>query len=145
MLSPIEVQNAIRDQIEAVLWSLFSWEQGAVTVQLADVQVDEAVRISLPLRHVILEGIKRTQNAKALVARLGKKHTVFAPSYSLEEVFEVGLDAQEYSLLSMVDGQRSFIDLCQDGPASPADNARLLYAFSVMQFIQRADDGEGAT
>jgi hypothetical protein len=140
VLSPVEVQNAIRDQIEAVLWSLFGWEEGTVTFQIADVEVHEAVRIALPLRHVILEGIKRTPNAKALVARLGRKQTVFAPAYDLEELIEVGLDAQEYDLLSMVDGKRSFIDLCQDGPLAPADNARMIYAFSVMQFIERLDD-----
>lgn len=142
VLSPIEVQNAIREQIEAVLFGLFAWEEGTVTFQVAEVRVEDAVRIALPLRHVIFEGIKRTPNAKGLVARLGKKHTVFAPSYQVDELIEVGLDADEYGLLAMVDGRRSFLDLCQDGPLAPADNARLIYAFSVMQFIARVEDGD---
>ena len=142
VLSPIEVQNAIRDQVEAVLFSLFAWEEGTVTFQVADVRMDDTVRIALPLRHVVFEGIKRTPNARTLVARLGKKQTVFTPTYTLEELIEVGLDTDEYSLLSMVDGQRSFLDLCQDGPLSPADNARLIYAYSVMQFIARVEDGD---
>jgi hypothetical protein len=146
VLSPIEVQNAIRDQIENVLWGLFAWEEGTVTFQVAAPHVDAAVRIALPLRHVILEGIRRTPNAKGLVARLGKKHTVFTPTFQTEELIEVGLDAQEYRLLTMVDGRRSFLDLCQDGPLPPADNARLLYAFWVMNFIHRAEGAadEGA-
>jgi hypothetical protein len=137
LMPPNAVQRAIREQVESILWSLFSWEAGNVTFEIGDARPEDAVPLALSLRSVVLEGIKRTPNAKALVSRLGQKDTVFAPQFQTEELIDVGLNEQEYALLAMIDGQRSFLDLCSAGPLPPADNARMIYAFWVLGLVQK--------
>lgn len=137
LLAPSAVQRAIREQVESILWSLFSWETGSVTFEIGEARMEDAVPLALSLRNVVLEGIKRTQNAKALVARLGPKDTLFEPQFQTEELIDVGLNEQEYALLMMIDGQRSFLDLCAAGPLPPADNARMIYAFSVLGLVRK--------
>jgi hypothetical protein len=137
LMAPIAVQRAIREQVESILWSLFTWETGSVAFEIGEATMEDAIPLALSLRNVVLEGIKRTPNAKTLVTRLGQKDTVFEPHFQTEELIDVGLNEQEYALLMMIDGQRSFLDLCSAGPLPPADNARMIYAFSVLGLVQK--------
>ena len=139
VLSPIEVHQAIRQHVEAIVWSLFSWEEGAVIFMIGDfAPPNHRIRIELPMPQVILQGIKRAPNARALVSRLGTRDTVFEPLWDTETLIEAGLDAGEYRLLELVDGVRTLYQVCTEGPFSAADNAKLMYAFHVLRLIGRA-------
>ena len=137
LLSPGEIYHAIRKQIESIVWSLFAWQEGSVTFSIGEYREPDSVHIQLPMRQVILQGIKRAPNAKAMVARMGRKETVFEPCYQVEELIELAMDADEYSLLQLVDGRNTLFEICTQGPHSAADNGKLLYAFQVLQLIRR--------
>lgn len=136
ILSPQDVYQGICHQLEAIVWSLFYWEQGEVTFSIGDFKDPDMLRIQLPMRQVILEGIKRAPNAKPLVSRLGRKETVFTPTYNLEDVVELALSDEDYGVLRKVDGKSSLYEICSDGPTSPADSAKLMYAFRVLQLVR---------
>lgn len=139
IVSPAAIYDAIRKQVESIVWSLFYWQEGEVRFQIGSFQNPGGVRIQLPMRQVIIEGIKRAPNAKALVGRLGKKETVFVPSYTTEDLTQAGLDEEEYRLVKLLDGTRSLYEVCTQGPLSPSDNAKLVYAFYVLRLIRRQE------
>lgn len=143
-LSPAQIYQAIREHAEGIVWSLFSWEAGTVTFRMGDLELADTVRIQIPLRQVIVQGVKRAANAKSLVAKLGGREVVFEAAYRFEDLIEVALDAEEYSLLAQVDGKRTLYELCTTGPMSAADNARLLYAYSVLGLIRKSATSESA-
>lgn len=136
LMTPREVFEAIRAQIEDIVWSLFYWRDGEVTFSIGQFKDEDMIQIQLPVPRVIVEGIRRAPEAKPLVERVGKKDTVLAPSYQPEELIELGLDRDEYALLKAVDGKRTFYELCSQGPFSAADNAKVLYAFRVLHIVQ---------
>ncbi len=136
ILSPADIYKAIRQQIEAVVWSLFSWQDGAVIFSIGDFKEPDSVRIQLPMPQVILQGIRRAPNAKAMAARLGRKETVFDACYRIEDLIESALDAEEYELLCRIDGRRSLYEVCTQGPGGTAENAKVMYAFQVLQLIR---------
>jgi len=141
VLSPAQVYEAIREHIENIIWSLFSWEEGEVTFELGDPDLTDVVRIQIPLRQVLLQGVKRASNAKALVQRMGGRDAIYEPRYRYEDLIELALDELEFGLLSQVTGRQSLYDLCTQGPLTASENARLLYAFSVLGLIRRATPG----
>ncbi len=143
LLSPVEVYRGIRDHIEEIVWSLFTWDSGEITFQISEFEQDDVVRIDLPLPQVILQGVKRVPSARPLAARLGRKETVFEPCFRTEDLIALGLDGEEYELLRRVDGRRGFMEVCSAGPRPPAECARLLYAFHVLQLIRRTDREAG--
>ncbi|QQR73740.1 MAG: DUF4388 domain-containing protein [Holophagales bacterium] len=143
VLSPAAVYRAIREQAEAIVWSLFSWEEGVVAFSIGEAAPHEAVRILVPMRQVIVQGIRRAPNAKTLIAKLGRKETLFSPCYRVEDLVEIALDEREFQLLSMVNGRRSVFELCTQGPLSPAENGKLLYAYSVLNLVRRSEGEEG--
>ncbi len=142
VLSPAQVYGAIREHVENIIWSLFSWEEGQVTFRLGEPDLSAAVRIQIPLRQVILQGVKRATNAKLLVHRLGGRDTRLEPHWRCEDLIEIALSADEYALLSRVDSQRTLYQLCTQGKLPAAENARLLYAFSALGLIRRNPDAD---
>jgi Domain of unknown function (DUF4388) len=142
VMSPAEVQAAIRDHVEAIVWSLFYWQQGEVTFSIGEFQEREAVQIQVPLRQVILRGIRRAPDAKPLVGRLGRRETVLEPGFRWEDLVEIGLDRNEYKMLMLVDARRTLYELCSLGPLAPAENAKLLYAFQVLHLVRRRTGAE---
>jgi two-component system OmpR family response regulator len=143
-LSPGQVFQAIREHVEAIVWSLFAWEEGTVTFNIGALDTREMVRIQIPLRQVIVQGVKRAANAKSLVTRMGGKETLFGPFFKLEDLIDIALDTEEYRLLAMVDGKRSLYELATKGPLAPPENARLLYAYTVLQLIRKVEATEPA-
>ena len=95
------------------------------------------VQIQLPLRRVVLEGIKCAPEAKPLVSRLGRRDEVFEPCFRWEHLIELALTEDEYRLLTAVDGHKTLYDLSSLEPLSAANNAKLLYAFLVLQLVRR--------
>ena len=144
-LSPAQTFQAIREHVAAIVWSLFAWEEGTVSFAIGAIDTRALVRIQIPLRQVVVQGVKRASNAKSLVTKMGGKETLFGPSYKLEDLIEVALDAEEYRLLAMVDGKRTLYELATKGPLAPPENARLLYAYSVLQLIRKVGVAEPST
>lgn len=144
-LSPAQTFQAIREHVAGIVWSLFAWEEGTVSFAIGAIDTRALVRIQIPLRQVVVQGVKRASNAKSLVTKMGGKETLFGPSYKLEDLIEVALDAEEYRLLAMVDSKRTLYELATKGPLAPPENARLLYAYSVLQLIRKVGVAEPST
>lgn len=136
LLSPEELYGAIRSQMESIVWGLFSWQHGEVSFSIGEKEDPMMLEIHLPMRQMIVRGIKKAQDPRALVARLGKKSSVFRPSYCAEDLIEIALGKEEYELLCLIDGERSLYDVCNSGPYKVSENARLLYAFRVLHLIE---------
>lgn len=139
LLSPAQLYHAIRLQTEDIVWSLFPWEQGQVTFNIGDWQDPFPVSIQIPMRQVIKEGVRRIPSARGLLARVGKKDTVLEPHYKTDDLIEVALSSDEYNFLKLVDGKKTLIQLCSEGPLSTAENGKLLYAMYVLQFVRRCE------
>ena len=145
LLSPGELYESIRSQMESIVWSVFSWQRGEVTFRIGEFNEPIMIKIHLPMRQVIVRGIKQVPNTKSLVQRLGSKNTVFRPSYTTEDLIDVALNADEYRLLCLADGKRRLYDVCTEGPFSVSENARLLYAYRILNLIEKVEgDSKGA-
>jgi len=143
LLSPAAIHEAIREQNEAIVWSLFAWPEGEVTFSLGGELPPSVVRILIPMRQVILHGIRRAPDAKPLVAQLGRRETVFAPSYTVADLIEIALDEVELKLLRLVNGRRNLYELCTQGPLTPAENGKLVYAYHLLQLVRLAAPEDG--
>ncbi len=143
LLSPKELYESIRGQMEAIVWSVFSWNKGQVSFKIGELEGSGKIKIHLPMRQVIVRGIKKVPDTKSLVTRLGTKSTVFRPDYSAEELIELALDKDEYTLLCLIDGQRRFYDVCNLGPFGVSENARLIYAFRLLGLVEKVEAEAG--
>jgi len=133
VLAPDDLFAAVREQILELVWSILNWDAGTVTFTPGRQKEKEFVKSDIAIPQAILQGIRRMPDAKALVARLGTKATIFARTE--KPIEELTLDEDERRLLDMVDGKRSLYDLINALPLPAGMNARILYAFVALQLI----------
>lgn len=133
ILTNEELFTAVREQIEAILWTLFGWDSGAVTFVPGRDKHLEFVKVDIPVPRAMLNGVRKMPDARALVARLGIKTTLFARTNNAVEDLE--LTHEEQNLLNAVDGRKVLYELVNTPPLAPADNARILYGFFALQLI----------
>ena len=141
VLTPKTLYENVMEQITSVVISLFNWEEGKVSFEIGDFKKDEMIKIAIPLRKAILEGVKAMWDAKRILARLGTKTTVFAPIFELKDVLSLRLEPQEMQMLQLVDGRKSVYELVTKGPLTQPQNAKLLYVFQVLKLIEKKSDG----
>lgn len=132
LLSPAEMVKAVREQILELIWSVLAWDSGTVTFTPGR-QKQESVKIDIAIPQVIIQGVRRMPDAKALVARLGTKTTVFVRTD--KPVEGATLDEDEQRLLDAADGKRTLYDLINTPPLPAGMNARILYAFFALQLL----------
>lgn len=124
---------ALREQILDVVWSVFTWDAGAVSFTPGRHKQQEFVKIDIPIPQAVLQGVRRVPDPKPLVARLGTKTTILVRTE--KELEDLVLDDDERRLLDACDGKSALVDLISLAPLSAANNARILYAFVALQLI----------
>ncbi|MEA2342625.1 MAG: hypothetical protein QOF63_794 [Thermoanaerobaculia bacterium] len=132
-LSAEELFTAVRGQIEEIIWPIFGWDSGIVSFTAGRDKRLEFIKVDIPVPMAILHGVRRVAEARALVARLGTKTTLFGRSAGHTE--GLVLDAEEQGLLDAVDGRKVLYELVNTPPLPSADNARILYAFFALGLI----------
>lgn len=133
------LQEAVAEQVRSIVFSVFPWDEGTVTFQVGQYRTDEIIRLNLPTRRTVLEGVRSIVDVKPFVARLGPSWTVYSPSYAPADVEGLGLGNEELRFLQRVDGVKSLKELVMHGPADAAGNAGLLYAFHALKLISRRE------
>lgn len=140
-LKPEELGPAVREQVQNVVWDIFDWEQGDVNFRVGRFRDDEVYKIKIPTPRAILTGCRRISEGRTVTSRLGGRQTVFRPVARPEHLLDLHLDPGEQQLLELVDGKRSFLELCEQGPFPPGANARVVYGLAVLGLIDRDRTG----
>lgn len=141
LLDQATLDAAVAEQVREILWGAFDWDSGEVVFEVGARRSDEAIRIDLPIAEVIVEGVRRAESVRRFVDRLGSGHGVLEQA---EAPLTPGLfTPDEIALRGMVDGRLPVQMLCQKGPGSVAENARLLYAFFCLDLVRVKESTTG--
>jgi hypothetical protein len=139
ILTEEQLRQIVTEQVKALLYAAFSWEQGTVTFEIGRFRTDEIIRLDLPTPQAVLDGIRRMSDPRRCVSRLGPSWTIFERAEQPPEMREVTFTPAETALLARVDGQRSLRDLITMGPGDLGANAKLVYAFWVLRLVTRRE------
>jgi len=133
ILSPRDLFVAVHEQIEEIIWPVFGWDMGTVSFTAGRDKKQEFIKVDIPVPMAILRGVRHVAEARALVARLGTKTTLFTRATGHAE--GLALDEDEQHLLDAVDGRKVLYELVNTPPLTASDNARILYAFFALGLI----------
>jgi hypothetical protein len=137
LLDATELVKAVREQIEEIVWSVFSWNAGTVGFTPGRERHNEFVRVDLPIRQAVLDGVRHMPDAKPLIARLGSKSTILMRTGV--PIDDLSLDEHEQLLLDQINGRHTLYGVVNTPPLSAGLNARILYAFLALQLISTKD------
>ena len=134
-LQPKELFVSVRDQVQAIVWSLFDWNEGTVSFEPGRERHSEFIKLSIPTRMAILQGVRAMHDVRTLLARVGNKTTLLARNENAD-LHDLTLSPGEQEMLAAVDGKKTLFELTTLGIDTPAQNGRTIYAFFALGLIQ---------
>ncbi len=137
-ISPHNLIYALSLQLQEKLYDIFGWTSGEYQFNPRAALPAEASTLDLAPAQAIHEGIKRGYDGVRVRAALGEVEGLFVrPAEDpLLRFQELGLDDEEQTLVSAIDGRKTVATLLAL-ELLPATNAlRLLYAMRCAQMIQ---------
>ncbi len=138
-LSPRELWAGVKAQIEEIVRSLFSYGAGQVLFWEGEVRPDNVVRLSLPTRKLIAEGLRRRDELLKFLAWLED------PRVKLEAVPGFDLAGSERAVFSAIAAGGGFTAICRRARVDPLSGARTLQLLRLLGAVKatREDEPEG--
>jgi hypothetical protein len=137
-LTPQELYQAVKEQVMAIVLSLFNWTEGEVTFKVGRYKDDEIIKLNLDTRNAILQGIKSVKEPKRVVKWLGRKEDVFEPTdHALAILPTLPLSADDKRVFRLVDGVRTFLGVLQASSTDATATAKILYALYILGLIKK--------
>jgi two-component system OmpR family response regulator len=113
LLKETEKLYYVAQQVKAIVYSVFAWEEGEYRMHFTDRAAAEAIKIDLHPANLITRGVKKLYRPDRLLRLLARDDRLLpspAPSYGLDEV---ELERWEAELLPKVDGTRTVAQLVE--------------------------------
>lgn len=139
ILTPRELWNGVKLQVEEIVRSLFTYTSGQVHVWEGNVQPDNVVRLSLPTRRLVSEGVARRDELLKFVALLEDPRTRMAAA-DAEAVRR--REGNERRLLDALEVETSFGGLCRHAGLDPLSAARTIRMLSLAGIVEVASDAK---
>ncbi len=130
--------NYVKQQVMAIVWSLFNWTDGEITFKVGKYKDDEIIKLNLDTRAAILLGIKSIKDPRRVVKWLGHKEEIFEPTdFALVLLPSLPLSVEDKQVFRQVDGRKSFIDLLKSSPLESGETVKSLYALYVLGLVKK--------
>lgn len=137
-LTPRELWNGVKLQVEEIVRSLFSYAAGRVYFWEGEVRPDNVVRLSLATRPLIAQGLRRRDELLRFLAWLEDPRVRLTRSRAgARELGET-----ERALFGAIDGHTGFSEACRRAGLDPLTGARtlqLLRLFGCVEVTREAD------
>jgi hypothetical protein len=121
-LTPRELWNGVNTQVEEIVRSLFSYGSGTVLFWEGEVRPNNVVRLSLPTRRLIAEGLRRRDELIKFLAMLEDPRVRLQASPGAER----NLSGTERLLFDVIGRLSSFGDVCREAGVEPLAAARTI-------------------
>ncbi len=145
-LTPRELWNGVKYQVEEIVRSLFAMPAGTVWFWEGELQPDNVVRLSLDTRRLVAEGIQRSEELRKFLSVLDDPGVRLARTSG----FDGSLAGVERSIVDAIEGERPFSALCdalgldREAVARSIQLLRLVGAVKLMRLpAQPGAEGPG--
>jgi hypothetical protein len=133
-----DVERYVRQQIESVVFELFSWNEG--NFSFADgrddeVRVDAVVRVSI--ESLLMEGARRIDEWSRMADRIPNAYVIPRLAEPREGVDSyIDLHPSEWEVLSLIDGEHSLREIAAELAATEFEVAKTVYGMLSTDLLE---------
>jgi hypothetical protein len=138
LLKETEKLYYVAQQVKAIVYSVFGWEDGTFRLHFADRAAGEAIKIDLHPANLITRGVKKLYKPERLYRLLAPDDRLAPsqdPAYGLHEV---ELERWEAELLPKIDGTRTVGELIQVAQRPEHVVYGALHGLVALRILERA-------
>ncbi|RLA94441.1 MAG: hypothetical protein DRG25_02540 [Deltaproteobacteria bacterium] len=141
-LSMKELKNAIYHQVQNILYDLFLWQKGDFDYKDAKLNLEGLIVTELDTMEIILEASRRVDEMSVLKKQIPNDMLIFKISERLQDKEEIKLNANEWRILSLVNGKRMVREVILESGYDNFVAFKILYSLYVSGLIEKAGEGE---
>jgi len=141
LLTPQELWNGVKTQVEEIVRSLFAYTSGTVLFWEGDVQPDNVVRLALPTQRLVKEGLAKRDELLRFLAQLQDPR---ARLVRTADPVHRDLTPNEHALIEGLELETHFPALCQRAGLDPLSGARTVQMLCLLGLMQLSREGAGA-
>ncbi len=140
VLTPRDLWNAVKGQVEDIVRSLFSYTSGTVHFWDGEIQPDNIVRLALPTRRLIAEGLKRRDELFRFLAQIEDPRVQLRRGVS----DRARLTSSEKQFIDVLADETAFPAACRRAGVDPLSGARMVQLLQLVGAVKvdRVDSGE---
>lgn len=127
----------VAQQVKAIIYSIFGWEEGQFRLHFADKAAREAVKIDLHPANLIVRGVKKLYKPERLLRLLSPEDRLTPSQQPAYGLHEVELERWEAELLPKVDGTRTLAELIRIAGRPEHAVYAFLYAMAALKILER--------
>jgi hypothetical protein len=125
-LSPKDLWEGVQFQVKEIVYSIFQWDEGSFHFEESTLPEKERITVDLDVTELILVGIRRVDAAGAIQGRYPDGALVLERGNPPPENL---LEPYEDHVLSLVDGEKSVVEICKESEIGDNETLKVLYAF----------------
>ena len=137
LLKDTEKLFYVAQQVKAIVYSVFGWEEGEYRLHFADRAAKEAIKIDLHPANIIVRGVKKLYKPERLYRLLSPEDRLIPsqePAYALHEV---DLERWEAEALSRIDGTRTVAELIHVAQRTEPEVYGFLVGMLALRILDR--------
>ncbi|HEY7700434.1 MAG TPA: DUF4388 domain-containing protein [Vicinamibacteria bacterium] len=136
--TPEQMEAKVVEQIQTIIYSLFSWTSGEYRFEQHESPVDEDIVLNLSTADIILEGTRRMEDMDKVRRALGDPTRVLQTTEDPLLLYQKmsTLSGSEYFIFSRVDGLSSMADILSISPLGEEQTLRCLYGLMSAGVIE---------
>jgi CheY-like chemotaxis protein len=127
----------VAQQVKAIIYSIFGWQEGQYRLHFADRAAREAVKLDLNPANLIVRGVKKLYKPERLYRLLSPEDRLIPSQDPAYELHEVQLERWEADLLPQVDGTRTLAELIALSRRPEHVVYAFLYAMLALKLLER--------
>ena len=132
VLTPRDLWNAVKTQVEDVVRSLFAYTWGTVHIWEGEIQPDNVVRLALPTNRLIEEGLARRDELFKLLAHLEDERTRLTAVPGME----ARVSSSEAAFLDALGRDGVFSAGCRRAGVDPLSGARTVQLLQLVGAVR---------
>jgi two-component system, OmpR family, response regulator len=138
LLKETEKLYYVAQQVKAIVYSAFGWEDGEYRLHFADRAAKEAIKIDLHPANLITRGVKKLYKPERLYRLLSPEDRLIPSQQPAYGLHEVELDRWEAELLPRVDGTRTVAELIHVAQRPEHAVYGFLYGMVALKILDRS-------
>ena len=111
LLKDTEKLYYLAQQVKAIIYSVFGWEDGEYRLHFADKAAQEAIKIDLHPANLIMRGVKKLYKPERLFRLLSPEDRLLPTQQPAYGLHEVELERWEAEILPRIDGTRTLAEI----------------------------------
>jgi hypothetical protein len=133
-----KLEKIVNDQIEGIIFDLFTWEKGDFEYKDAKVNLRSMVITRVNAVKVMLEAARRIDEMSVLRKYIPSGKIIFRTAEKFQDDAEIKLDTDEWKALRLIDGNRSVNQLVDESGFDEFQVYKILYALLSAGLIEHS-------